>query len=312
MALAILCSGQGRQHRGMFALTGSAPQAECLFTHAATLLGGRDPRELVETNDAGTLHGNRVAQILCTLQALAAAAALRDAFPQEIVVAGYSVGEVASWGVAGFLGAMETLDLAARRAELMSAAAAPGEGMVFVRGLPRAQVEKLGAQFGAAIAIVNPGEAFVVGGGGEAVDAFARAARAMTGTKVVRLPVEVASHTPRLAEASQQFRDVLRQVRIAAVPAGTRMLSGIDGAPVLDAETGFDKLAAQISHSVQWAACLQGCIEAGASAFFELGPGPALSQMAAGACRDVPCRSLEDFRTLRGARQWLAQRRDSI
>ena len=40
-------------------------------------------------------------QILCTLQALAAAAVLRDAMPGRIIVAGYSVGEVAAWGVAG-------------------------------------------------------------------------------------------------------------------------------------------------------------------------------------------------------------------
>ena len=93
--------------------------------------------------------------------------------------------------------------------------------------------------------------------------------------------------------------------------AGTRLLSGIDGAPVISAEAGLDKLAAQISQTVQWADCLQGCIEAGATAFLELGPGPALSEMVAGAYRDVPTRCLEDFRTLQGARAWLAHHVDS-
>ena len=71
-------------------------------------------------------------------------------------------------------------------------------------------------------------------------------------------------------------------------------------------EAGLDKLAAQISQTVQWADCLQGCIEAGATAFLELGPGHALSGMVAGAWHDVATRSLEDFRTLQGARAWLA------
>jgi [acyl-carrier-protein] S-malonyltransferase len=46
--------------------------------HASTLLGGRAAREIVRTNTGEALHRNRVGQILCTLQALAAAAALRD------------------------------------------------------------------------------------------------------------------------------------------------------------------------------------------------------------------------------------------
>ena len=49
MALAILCSGQGRQHPDMFALTGDAPEAAGLFAHAAKLLGGKDPRDFVRT-----------------------------------------------------------------------------------------------------------------------------------------------------------------------------------------------------------------------------------------------------------------------
>ena len=71
-------------------------------------------------------------------------------------------------------------------------------------------------------------------------------------------------------------------------------------------EAGLDKLAAQISQTVQWADCLQGCIEAGATAFLELGPGHALSEMVGGTYRDVPARSLDDFRSLQGVRAWLA------
>jgi [acyl-carrier-protein] S-malonyltransferase len=67
MSLAILCSGQGWQRDGMFALTGDAPEAAGLFAHASTLLGGRDPRELVRTETSDVLHRNRIGQILCAL-----------------------------------------------------------------------------------------------------------------------------------------------------------------------------------------------------------------------------------------------------
>jgi [acyl-carrier-protein] S-malonyltransferase len=85
-----------------------------------------------------------------------------------------------------------------------------------------------------------------------------------------------------------------------------RLLSGIDGGSVFDIEAGLDKLAAQISHTVQWAACLEGCVEAGASGFLEFGPGSALAEMAASAYPHIPARSIEDFRSVNGARSWLA------
>jgi [acyl-carrier-protein] S-malonyltransferase len=307
MTLAILCSGQGRQHRDMFALTGDAQQAAGLFAQAATLLGGRDPREMVRTDTLEALHHNRVAQILCTLQALAAAAALRDALPDRFVAAGYSVGEVAAWGVAGKLDITAALDLVARRAQAMDAAASGGEGLLFVRGLSRDAVEELCERHDAGIAIVQPGAAFVLGGGRASLGALAREARAMHAARVFDLPVEVASHTKRMAKASTEFREILRHVPVSLAPTfAARLLSGVDGTPVIDVENGLDKLAAQISTTVQWADCMQGCVEAGASAFLELGPGRALCEMAADSYRAVVARSLDDFKTLQGARTWLA------
>jgi [acyl-carrier-protein] S-malonyltransferase len=299
MALALLCSGQGRQHRDMFALTGDAPEAAALFAHAASLLGGRDPRDVVQHDSDKALHANRTGQILCTLQALAAAAVLRDALPGRLAVAGYSVGEVAAWGVAGLFSPTDTLDLVARRAEIMDAVSPIGDGMLFARGLSRTAIDRLCDRHDAAVAIVNPGDAFVIGGNRAMLAALAGEARALNATRVTPIAVNVASHTKRLAKASPLFREALRPLAVAAPVSGTRLLSGVDGAPVLDTLAGLHKLAAQISHTVQWAGCLDACVEAGATAFLELGPGPALSEMVAGA------RCLEEFRTLDGVRAWL-------
>jgi [acyl-carrier-protein] S-malonyltransferase len=308
MTLAILCPGQGWQNPDMFALTGEAPEASSLFSCAATLLGGRDPRDYVRTETSQAIHRDRAGQILCTIQALAAAVALRESMQGRIIVAGYSVGEVAAWGVARLFDATDTLDLVARRAEAMDAASLPGDGLLFVRGLSRVNVDRLCERYEAAVAIVNPGDAFVLGGGRTALQAIANAAKAMNAAKAIELPVEVASHTRRLATASAKFRESLREVSVRISPtAGPRVLSGVDGSPVIRVDVGLDKLAAQISQTVQWASCLQGCMEAGATAFLELGPGRALSKMVAGAYRDVPTRALEDFKTLEGARLWLAR-----
>lgn len=306
MTLALLCSGQGTQHAGMFALTGDVPAAAGIFARAATLLG-RDPRKFVRTAGGRELHLNRVAQILCSLQALAASAALRDAMPERLVVAGYSVGELAAWGVAGALDTGDTLDLAARRSEVMDGVAIAGDGMLSVRGLSRAAMEQLCAQYDVAIAIFNPGDAFIVGGSGSGLAGLAARAEAMHAVRVVRLPVTVASHTKRMAAASPVYRDILGKVSVQQPRAGTRLLSGIDGGAVVEAAVGLDKLAAQVSQSVNWTQCLRSCVEAGATAFLELGPGRALSTMLLGMIDDSAVRSLDDFRTLHGVREWLAR-----
>ncbi|MGI3900965.1 MAG: acyltransferase domain-containing protein [Janthinobacterium lividum] len=305
MTLALLCSGQGPQHPAMFAVT-DASEAAALFDHAAALLGGRDPRTLVRDADAVTLHGNRVGQILCTLQTTAALAALPDLTRGRRIVAGYSVGEVGAWAVAGLIAPGMALDLAAARADAMDSESRPGDGLLFVRGLSRDVIDGLCRDGGGAVAIVNPGDAVVLGGSGEELARLEDAAHRAGAIRVVRVGVAVASHTARLAKASAAFADVLAETPMKArLPAGVRLLSGIDAAPVLDLAAGRDKLARQISTRIRWADCLSATVEAGATAFLELGPGRALAEMAAHTNPEIPARSLDDFKSAHGVRNWL-------
>lgn len=306
MTLAILCSGQGAQRADMFELTGAAPQADALFAHAARLLGD-DPRTWVRHAAPDALRENRAAQILCTVQALAAAALLDAVWPRRRCVAGYSVGEVASWSVAGMIDPHDALELADARARAMDAASGGDERMAFVRGLTRAQLARLCDGRDAAIAIANPGDAFVVAGRHADVDAVADDASRAGAPRVAPVCVRIASHTRRLASAVPAFRALLAAVRVRRPLPGTRLFSGIDGASVLDVDAGLDKLARQIAEPVEWAACIAACVEAGASAFLELGPGRALADMASAAYPAMPARSLADFRSVDGVTDWLAR-----
>lgn len=309
MTLAILCSGQGGQHAGMFALTGACPAAQALFAQAATLLG-HDPRSWVSSVEAAALHANRTAQLLCVLQTLCAAAALEDALPRQRCIAGYSVGEIAAWSMAGMFVPRDALALTAARAEAMDAARRGVQGMLFIRGLSRAVIDGLLAEQDAAVAIVNPGNAFLVAGTQAALQTVAAAAQRQGAARVVPVGVEVASHSPLMREASAVFRTQLAHVAVAATPApGTRLFSGIDGAVVLNGPAAVGKLASQLSQPVEWAACLDACVEAGADAFLELGPGRALAEMVAHAHPGVAARSVDEFKSLEGVRAWLARPR---
>lgn len=307
MTLAILCSGQGAQHAGMFSLTGTLAVAEDLFAHAATWLGS-DPREWVQAVDDEALNANRNAQILCTLQALSAAVALAQSLPRERCIAGYSVGEMAAWSVAGLIAAPDVLDLVIARADAMDRARHAPQGMIFIRGLSRSILESLLQNREAAIAIVNPGDAYVVAGTRAALEAVAADAARQGAARIAPVGVDVASHSRLMREATASFRTALSHVPSERAPVhGTRLISSIDAQPVLDGARSIAKLALQLSEPVQWAACLEACIEAGTDTFLELGPGRALAAMAASAYPGVNARSVDDFRSIDGLHDWLAR-----
>lgn len=304
--IAILCSGQGTQHAGMFDLVAQAPEAQPVLEAAREVLGGQPPEDFIREADPEILYSNRNGQILCCTQALAAWAMIQPHLPAAVVIAGYSVGELAAWGCAGLLPPAEVLQLATERAALMDEAGGDNTGLVAIMGLGRPQVDRLCQAHGLHVAIVNGEDFFIVGGRREALTALRDAANAAGATGATILHVAVASHTPLLAEASRRFGETLARLRLpGGPPGGVRLLSGVDGDAVLDVPAGLRKLAAQIGQTLHWAACLDGCRAAGAEAVLELGPGHALANMARQALPETQTRSVDDFRTPAGVVAWL-------
>jgi len=301
---AILCSGQGGQHPAMFDLVGNCPEAEPVFAAAARVLG-QDPRRFVREAAPADLYSDLSGQILCCTQALAAWAALGTVRPARAVIAGYSIGELAAWGCAGALDGRGTVRLAQRRAALMDAAAPSESGLAAIVGLRRPALEPILARHSVSIAIVDDVDSFVVGGRRSGLEAACQEAAARGARHTISLKVALPSHTALLGEATEQFRAVLCEASPRLPRAGYRLLSGIDGDTIHDIETGIDKLARQISTTIDWAACLESCRSAGAEAALELGPGTALSRMASALFPDGRARAVEEFRTLAGLRTWI-------
>ncbi|KQT69354.1 acyl transferase [Methylobacterium sp. Leaf465] len=303
MTLAVLLSGQGGQHPGMFDLTAALPEAQGVFAAAAPLLG-QDPRDLVRSGK--DLHANRIGQILCCVAGLAAWTLVRRAQAARVVVVGYSIGDLAAFGCAGLFAPETVLHLAAARAEAMDAAAGPGYGLAGLRGLPAARAFALAEAQGCHPAIRNAADSVVVGGPVAALDALCAQALAAGAARAVRLPVHIPSHTPLLAEASARFAERLAQAPLATPPRpAPRLLSGLDGAAVFRPEAGLPKLAAQVAQTLDWAACLEGVGEFGATRVLELGPGHALATMARAALPEARVHALEDFRQPAGVVQWI-------
>ncbi|MCE4224090.1 malonate decarboxylase subunit epsilon [Methylobacterium sp. C25] len=306
--LALLCSGQGAQHPGMFDLTEDAPQAQPVFEAAASLLG-IDPRDLVEQPNAD-LHGNRTGQILCCTAALAAWKIIDQSKPSRLVVAGYSIGDLAAWGCAGRLEPGSVLRLAAVRAEAMDAASGEGYGLAGIRGLSLDTVTKLAERHACQLAIRNAPDSAVVGGLRTALEAVCTQAAAAGAQRAILLPVRTPSHTPLLVDASQSFAQALARETLQRPPPGApRLIQGLDGTTLFDPAGGLDKLARQISQTIDWAGCLEACRELGAESVLELGPGRSLATMARDALPGARVHALEDFRSIEGVNAWIERRR---
>jgi [acyl-carrier-protein] S-malonyltransferase len=302
---AILCSGQGYQGPSMFDLLADAPEAAPVFQRARLALDGEDPRDLVRRADSDALHTDKVGQVLCCTQAMAAWAVLGAKAARPLVVAGYSVGELAAWGVAGLLDYAGVLDLVVRRAAAMDQATTQPGGLVAIRGLTRAALEPICRTHDAYVAIVNGDDQILVGGTRKSLSTLINDAQAAGAKRTTILPVAIASHTPLLAAASDRFRQALTNARLPAeMPADIRLLSGIDGATVFDVRVGADKLARQIKQTVDWAACMQSCRAASVAKIVELGPGNRLARLMYEGMPDGDAHSLSEFHSLSGFEHW--------
>jgi [acyl-carrier-protein] S-malonyltransferase len=77
--VAILCSGQGGQHAGMFDLVAECTAAQPVFAAASEHLG-TDPRRLVQDPGAA-LFEDRIGQILCCTQGAGLVGSARGGAP---------------------------------------------------------------------------------------------------------------------------------------------------------------------------------------------------------------------------------------
>uniref|UniRef100_UPI002897B0CC acyltransferase domain-containing protein n=1 Tax=Stenotrophomonas indicatrix TaxID=2045451 RepID=UPI002897B0CC len=200
MSLALLCPGQGAQHPAMFDRVRGIAAARAVLDAAGDVLG-RDVFAAASDDDR---FDNAQAQPLLCAASIAQWHVLRDTLPSPILLAGYSVGELAAHAIAGSFDATTCLSLSAQRARFMDAASPVDAGMQAVLGLDRQTVQTLCEIHGTHVAIANGTDHFIVGGTLPALRALAAAAHAQ-GAEVRVLPVHVPAHTPLLSAAVTPF-----------------------------------------------------------------------------------------------------------
>lgn len=257
--------------------------------------------------DPATMFDNRVAQPAIVGATLAMWEALRHRVPAPSLVAGYSVGELSAYGVAGALAPADAVALAAVRAILMTGAVTDPQALVAISGISPERARAFAAAAGFAIAIVTGMDSCIAGGRQADLAPLDQAVSA-AGGRLQRLPVGIASHTPLMASAVGPFAEALLATPFhqPACP----VLSGIGADAVADKARAIDTLSRQLSETIVWNDCMDAAAEAGMTVALELGPGAALARMLQARHPHIACRSVADFRSLDGIVAWLERQGD--
>jgi [acyl-carrier-protein] S-malonyltransferase len=109
-----------------------------------------------------------------------------------------------------------------------------------------------------------------------------------------------------LTAAAEGFRDTLERSTLSA--PSIPVVAGVDATLITTPARAIQTLSAQISHTIEWAHCLDALHERGCRVFLELAPGRALSKMVRERFGNVEARSVDEFRELTGAARWASKK----
>ncbi|MDM0111807.1 acyltransferase domain-containing protein [Variovorax sp. J22R133] len=302
MSFALLFCGQGTQHPDMLPWLVDDERVAAVRAQ----LGVDDWRRALA--DAPWAANNANAQTLLTGLALAAWGQLAPLVPTPAVVAGYSVGELAAFSVAGVFDGDIALSLAPLRAAAMdSSASKTTGGLLAINGLAETALQRLLAETGTAIAIRNGIESVVLGGPVAALERAERMAAA-EGGQCTRLRINVASHTSWMREAAEGFAQSLAPIPFQSPRIA--LFSNATGDRLRDAGSAKAALSAQIAQTVRWDECMENIAARQVRCVLEVGPGQALTRMWNQRYPAIPARACDDFRSAAAIAAWLRSHAD--
>jgi len=297
MKIAAVFPGQGSQSQGMLAdLAAQYTVVKQTFDEASAVLN-YDLWDIAQNGSDEQQRETAITQPLVFAGDVAVWRVwLELGYPQPVVMAGHSLGEYAALTAAGALPFTRALALVQRRAQLMSAAVAPGiGGMAAVIGMDDDKLIALCQANSATDNIVeavnfnSPGQV-VISGHLTALEKLCELAKQQGARKAMILPVSVPNHSSLMQKAESELADKIEssELRMPEIPIIQNATATV--APNLSALV--ESLKKHVVNPVQWTNTVKRMAEFDVDAIVEIGPGKVLS----GLCRRID-KSLPVFAT---------------
>ena len=281
MSLALLFAGQGAQKVGMGkSLYEGSAAARALYDEADRVLGWSLTKVSFEGPEA-ELTQTKVCQPALYVHGLALLAALREQgkLPAVSMALGLSLGEVTALTAAGVFDFATGLKVVAERGRLMQVACEKSTGgMAAIIGEERAKIEELCREFDIQAANFNAPGQIIVSGEKSKVEALVAAAKDKGLKRVIALNVAGAYHSRLMEPAREEFARYLAGVEFKA-PQFT-VFTNTTGQAVSEPAQIREALVKQVVSSVLWEDCMRSAVAAGATEFWECGPGAVLAGLA--------------------------------
>ena len=283
MGMALIFSGQGAQKVGMGrSIAETSAAARELYEKASAVLGW-DLSAVSFNGPEAELTQTRVCQPALFVHGLALLAALKErgALPggTPACALGLSLGELTACAAAGVFDFETGLRIVAERGRLMQLACEQSVGsMAAVIGESRDAVADLCREFDVEAANFNAPGQIIISGARERIEAAVAAAKERGMKKVMALNVAGAYHSRLMEPARAAFETFLAPIPFAApaFPVFTNTTGREAGGPV----TIKQALVRQVVSPVLWEDCMRAAAAAGATEFWELGPGGVLAGLA--------------------------------
>lgn len=254
--------------------------ARDLYDQASQVLGW-DLKKISFEGPENELTQTKVCQPALFVHGLSILAALQEKgkLPEVKFALGLSLGEVTALTAAGVFDFVTGLKVVAERGRLMQQACEKTNGgMAAVIGEERTKVYELCKEFDIEAANFNAPGQIIISGDKDKVAAAVAAAKDRGVKKVMTLNVAGAYHSRLMEPARAEFAAYLSGVSFNR-PKFT-VFTNTTGQTVSEPDQIREALIKQVVSSVMWEDCMRNCAAAGATEFWECGPGGVLAGMA--------------------------------